>query len=395
MSQSMSHRGLVHCKSALISKFIMSISMLLVFGSTSFADTAVEPTISGLLLEAKAAMEAKEFEVAADHFQHAQYLIHIEEGVYSTSQNQILQQLARIQLEQGSFARANRMMELQHRIIGESSDFAPEAMAPSWRALGRWYQETMQPKKSQSAFKAALVIMKEHSLPQSELASVYLSMLKNEYLLVACCDIDHAKSQLEEMDLSVEQWLHFGDLALLAGEYEQARSFYVKSDATLPATPIGADRIDKMAGGYVDAMLQKRGRNSMLTSTEMTPTKLVGAPLPLCESRIADLAGKIDYTNFNINMNFVVNEQGKVRKLKVTETNAPRLVRNLVRKQLQNMRYRPALTNGEPQLTKLEVTQEFDHLATRGPAEQRIAAQLGCVAAARALERDVIVAKVR
>jgi hypothetical protein len=117
--------------------------------------------------------------------------------------------------------------------------------------------------------------------------------------------------------------------------------------------------------------------------------------LPLCESRIADLAGKIDYTNFNINMNFVVNEQGKVRKLKVTETNAPRLVRNLVRKQLQNMRYRPALSNGEPQLTELEVTQEFDHLATRGPAEQRIAAQLGCVAAARALERDVIVAKVR
>ncbi|MFT6753345.1 MAG: hypothetical protein ACJA2O_003538 [Candidatus Azotimanducaceae bacterium] len=392
MSQSMSHRGLVRCKSTLISKLI--ISMLLFYGTTSLADTTPEPTIPVLLLEAKTAMQAKEFDVAIDHFQHAQYLIHFEEGVYSPSQNQILQQLARIQLEQGSFARANKMMELQHRIIGESSGFSPEAMAPSWRTLGRWYQKTMQPKKSQSAFKEALAIMKEHSLPQSELASVYLSMLKNEYLLVACCDIDYAKSQLEEMDLTVEQWLHFGDLATLAGEYEQARSFYLKSDVTLPATPIGADRIDKMAGGYVDAMLQKRGGNSMLTSAVMTPTQLVGAPLPLCESRIADLAGKIDYTNFNINMNFVVNEQGKVRRLKVTETNAPRLVRNLVRKQLQNMRYRPALSNGEPQLTKLEITQEFDHLATRGPAEQRIAAQLGCVAAARALERDVIVAKV-
>lgn len=392
MSQSTSHRELVPCKTTLISTFIVSI--LLFFSTTSQAATVPEPTIPDLLLEAKAAMQAKEFDVAIDHFQHAQHLIHREEGVYSPSQNQILEQLALIQLEQGSFARANKMMELQHRIVGEATDYSPEAMALSWRTLGRWYQETMQPKKSQSAFEEALALMKEHSLPQSELASVYLGMLKNEYLMVACCDIDNAKSQLEQMDLTAEQWLHFGDLALLAGEYEQARSFYLNSDATLPATPIGADRIDKMAGGYVEAMLQKQNRNSLLTSAEMTPTQLVGAPLPLCESRIADLAGKIDYTNFNINMNFAVTEQGKVRKLKVTETNAPRLVRNLVRKQLQNMRYRPALSNGEPQYSKLEVTQQFDHLATRGPAEQRIAAQLGCVAAARALEKDVLVAKI-
>lgn len=392
MGQSMSHRELVRSKTTLISGFI--ITMLLFCATTSQADTALEPTVSDLLLEAKAAMQEKEFAAAIDHFQHAQYLIHREEGVLSPEQNHILEQLALIQLEQGSFAAANNMMELQHRIVGESSGFSPEAMAPAWRTLGQWYQKTMQPKKSQSAYKEALAIMKEHSLPERELASVYLSILKNEYLMVACCDIDNAKAELEKMDLTAEQWLHFGDLALLAGEYEQAQSFYLKSDATLPATPIGADRIDKMAGGYVDAMLQKRSRNSMLTSAEMTPTQLVGAPLPLCESRIADLAGKIDYTNFNINMDFVVNQQGKVRKLRVTETNAPRLVRNLVRKQLQNMRYRPALLNGEPQLTRLEVTQAFDHLATRGPAEQRIAAQLGCVAAARALERDVLVAKV-
>ena len=392
MSQSMSHRELVRCDKSLISKFIMSI--FLFCGTATLADTATEPTIPGLLKQAKTAMQDKELDVAMDHYHHAQHLIHREEGVYSPSQNQILEQLALIQLELGSFAGANKLMELQHKIVGESSGYDPEAMAPSWVILGQWYQKTMQPKKSQAAFTHALALMEEHSLPQGELATLYLGMLRNEYLLVGCCDIDNAMAQLEEMDLTSEQWLHFGDLALLAKEDEQARSFYLKSGATLPATPIGADRIDKMARGYVDAMLQKENRNTMLTSAEMTPTQMVGSPLPLCESRVADLSGKIDYTNFHINLDYVVTEEGQVRRLKVRETNAPRLVRNLVRKQLQNMRYRPALVNGEPQHTRLEVTQQFDHLATRGPAEQRIAAQLGCVAAARALERDVLVAKV-
>ncbi len=392
MSRSVSHQDLVCGEKSTISKFIISIFFVL--GTTALADPAQEPTTSVLLEQAKAAMQDKALDVAMDYYHHAQHLIHREEGVYSPGQNPILEQLALIQLELGSFAGANKLMELQHKIVGESSGYAPEAMAPSWVTLGHWYQKTMQPKKSQMAFKTALALMETHSLPQGELATVYLGMLRNEYLMVGCCDIDNTMAQLEEMDLSTEHWLRLGDLALLAKEEQQARSFYLKSGATLPATPIGADRIDKMARGYVDAMLQKENRNSMVTSAQMTPTQLVGAPLPLCESRVADLSGKIDYTNFHINLDYVVTEEGKVKRLKVGETNAPRLVRNLVRKQLQNMRYRPALVNGEPQHTQLEVTQQFDHLATRGPAEQRIAAQLGCVAAARALERDVLVAKI-
>ncbi len=348
-----------------------------------------------LMSNAEAALLAEDYDLALDRLQHAQHLIHREEGVLSSKQNPILEQMALLHLARGSFSSANNMMEMQHRIVAHETNESPEAMAPAWQMLGRWYQKTLQPRKSQKAFKQALAIMQAYSLPRGEVASVQLAMLKNEYLLVGCCDFETAIKRMDGHELSTEQWLELGDLALLAGEYKRALEFYRVSGATVPATQIGVSRIDHMARSYVAATLERRSRMSIVTSAEMTPTQLVGAPLPLCESRLADISGQDDYMNYSMDLDFVVTEKGQVKKVKISNNNAPRLVRSLVRNQLGDLVYRPELVAGEARAVDLSLNQQFDQLAQQGPSEQRSATQLGCLAAARALEQDVFVVGVR
>lgn len=354
-------------------------------------DRNVSPDLTDIVSGAEAAMGERDFDTALDLFQHAQHLIHREAGVLSAQQNPILEKMAIIYLANGSFAKANNMMELQHRIVRHESSDSPEATAPSWQTLGHWYQKTLQPKKSQEAFATALALMKDHSLPRGEIASIQLHMLKNQYLLVGCCDIEAALAELQGHQLSSEQWLELGDLALLAGEQEHALNFYRNSAATVPATPIGVSRIDHMARTYVEATLDRRSRMGIVTSAEMTPTQLVGAPLPVCESRLADISGQGDYSDFSMDLEFRVTETGDVRKVKVLSGNAPRAVKSLVRAQLRSVTYRPELVAGVAKTSEILVSQEFDKLAHLGPSEQRSATQLGCIAAARALEQDLFV----
>ena len=361
---------------------------------SAVADARVEHGMLEILTQAEQAKRQQLYDEALKHFQHAQRLIHVEDGVLSPEQNPILEQMAIIHLAQGSFANGNRMMEFQHRVVGVSSNYSAEAVAPSWQTLGEWYQKTLQPRKSQHAFEKALEIMDENGLPQGELASIHLGMLKNEYLMVACCDIETALSELEGVSLSAEQWLELGDLAMLAGEHKKAAMFYGKSSATLPATPIGVKRIDHMARVYVEATLERRSRMSIVTSAEMTPTQLVGAPLPFCESRLVDITGDDDYSSYSIDMKFDVTQKGKVRRAKVIESNAPSSVNALLRDQLNAVTYRPALMEGEVQKTKLKITQQFDS-SGQGAVKHKSATQLGCVAAARALEQEPIVAGIR
>ena len=364
---------------------------LLMVAPISHAKQKSEVKLPQLLHEARLAVEAEEYDAALDLYRHAQHLLHREYGVLSPRQNELLEQMAKIYLAQGSFSDANNMMELRHRSIAAASNESAEAMLPAWQALGNWYQKTLQPKKSQRAFHAALEIIEAHGMPEAELATIHLAMLKNEYLLVQCCDLDAAKDVVHDLSLTTEQWLELGDLALLAGQHKEAELFYFKSGATLAATPIGTRRIDHLARTYVQATLDRRSRMSILTSAEMTPTQLVGAPLPMCESRVADISGKQGYENFTMDISFKVNRRGMVRGVKVAQSSAPGSIDGLLRKQMASLIYRPELQEGQVRSSKVTFNQRFDRLANPGPAEQRAATMLGCVAAARALESDIFV----
>ena len=379
--------------------FVLYLSVCLMTGlsfySTSIhADARVQHGLFQIVEQAEEAAQLQQYDDALAHYRHAQRLIHVEDGVFSPQQNPILEQMAVIHLAQGSFADANRMMEFQHRIVGEVSNYSPEAIAPSWQTLGRWYQKTLQPKKSQRAFQQALDIMETHGMPMGEVAGIHLSMLMNDYLMVACCDIETVMVELDGMSLSAEQWLELGDLAMLAGEHKEARAFYAKSNVTLPATPIGVKRIDHMARAYVEATLERRSRMSIVTSAELTPTQLIGAPLPFCESRLVDISGDDDYFNYSMNVSFAVNHAGKVRGVKMIESNAPGSINALMRDQLNGITYRPELVNGEVKKTRLTITQQFD-ASSQNALKHQSAAQLGCVAAARALEQDAFLAGIR
>jgi tetratricopeptide (TPR) repeat protein len=359
------------------------------------ASKLAETSFFQLLSEANESMKLRDYESAMDRLQLAQHLVHREDGVLSARQNPVLEKMAKIYLAQGSFSNANKMMELRHRSIAQSSNHSPEAMAPSWQKLGHYYQRTLQPKKSQLAYQEALILIKEHGLPQGEMAKIQLGMLKNQHLLVTCCDIETARKELANITLTKAQWLALGDLAMLARQYDEAELFYAKSGATLPAAPIGVNRIDHLARSYVQATLQRRSRMSIITSAEMTPTQLVGVPLPLCESRVADISGQDDYANYAMEFDFYVNNKGKVRRVKKLSSNAPSAVTALVREQLAGMRYRPELVEGRLQEAKVKLTQQFNQPANAGPLEQQAATQLGCVAAAHALEQNVFVAGLR
>ena len=378
---------------ALCGKMALCLSFMLAL--PAFSDEQLESNIEQLLAGAQKSVQLKDVEAALDQYQHAQHLIHREDGVLSARQIPILEMMALIHLEQGSFANANRMMELQHRIVGEVSNHSAESMAPSWQTIGQWYQRTLQPRKSQKAFKQALSIIEQYGLPRSELSSIKLAMLKNEYLLASCCDMEEAISGFDAYELSAQQLLELGDLSLLAGDSKTARRFYRRSNITLPASPIGVARIDHLARTYVEAVLDRRSRMSIVTSAEMTPTRLVGTPVAVCESRIADVSGRHDYTEFSINLAFVVTDKGKLRKLKMLDSSAPTAVNALFRKQLQSIRFRPELINGLPQNARVVINQQFDQLALQGPAEQRAGTQLGCVAAARTLEQSALFADLR
>lgn len=372
-----------------------TLCLLVMLSAPVHGSRLAEPSFFEVLSEADESMKLRDYELAMDRLQLAQYMVHREDGVLSARQNIVLEKMATIYLAQGSFSDANKMMELRHRSVAHSSNNSPEALVPSWQKLGHYYQRTLQPKKSQSAYQEALTLIKEHGLPQGEMAKIQLAMLKNQHLLVTCCDIETARQELANVSLSKAQWLELGDLAMLARQYDEAELFYAKSGASLTAAPIGVNRIDHMARSYVQATLERRSRMSIITSAEMTPTQLVGAPLPLCESRVADISGQDDYASYAMEFDFLVNKQGKVRRVKKLSSNAPSAVTALVREQLAGIRYRPELVAGRLQEAKVKLKQQFNKTTTASSLEQQVATQLGCVAAAHALEQNVFVAGLR
>ena len=68
-----------------------------------------------------------------------------------------------------------------------------------------------------------------------------------------------------------------------------------------------------------------------------------------------DITGDDDYSSYSIDMKFDVTPEGKVRRAKVIESNAPSSVNALLRDQLNAVTYRPALMEGEVQKTKLKI----------------------------------------
>ena len=72
------------------------------------ADARVEHGMLEILTRAEQAKRQQLYDEALKHFQHAQRLIHVEDGVLSPEQNPILEQMAIIHLAQGSFANANQ-----------------------------------------------------------------------------------------------------------------------------------------------------------------------------------------------------------------------------------------------------------------------------------------------
>jgi hypothetical protein len=83
--------------------------------------------------------------------------------------------------------------------------------------------------------------------------------------------------------------------------------------------------------------------------------KLIGEPLPLCYPQVMDLA-RIRDTNklatFFMDLDFTVNQDGKVIKVAVLDSNTPYKLGRYIKNMLYNTRFRPRFAEGQPVLTE-------------------------------------------
>ena len=344
--------------------------LILVLSPSLKADDA-----DSLIKTAFSAYESQDFATAREHFLRAQQEMHKQEGVWTLSQLPIVDHLSEIALRDNDIRTADRVQRYRLKIV--SRNFGPDSaeVARAMGTLGNYQQMLARYTRADELFSQASQIDTpgEHNPAAS-------AILFNQYLKGFCCkdrllqDARRAIHKAGNLDSAERAALliDLGDVAIMAGEPDASARMY--RDAVHVSEPVadrlakpaflGISRKDRMTRTYVDAIHKSRhyDQQRLFADHTIKPGQLVGSPMPMCESRLQDVVGGDDYGAYRIRLGMEIHTNGRARKIRVIESNAPTEMDRLVKKLYGISRFRPA-SNGENKTQTIEITQTFGPIA--------------------------------
>ncbi|MDK1024135.1 MAG: tetratricopeptide repeat protein [Gammaproteobacteria bacterium] len=364
------------------------------------------PSINKTLTElGKLYVEIQHYPQALEVLRRAQHIMHRADGVYTLDQLGVLDWITRARLLSNEPKLADRQQRFAFQVTAHNYAPGDVRLIGALHKLGNWFRETGQYSDALATFQSLretmLLNFEDNDLrlidPLRAIASIY-------FLQESCC-ADELLQQIVDVlaanpgsDVEDEIWAitELADVVLARRHTKRATNLYesawVLSTQRTINTPVqdifsqpkrlgivhkkdliaafrdvesGPDRHNKIVYTLADINSQRRSSASISFggAGKVPRQSLIGNPLPLCYPQVLDLSKdqKLeDLADYYVDLDFTVNETGRVSQVNIVQTNAPgklgRYVRNLLRKTL----YRPRMVDGSTVATRhLKVRQTF------------------------------------
>ena len=354
--------------------------------SGPFSLDLVEPMIDAAALYA----EDGDFELQAmDMYESALNILHRQQGVHTPKQIEILNRMAPLTAGLGDLDRTTRFYRFRHEVHRQNFGDRDSSTVEAQLDLGYWLQGI----GSYSEAKATFTNILDTLGPDPSLGKLRWraanAILFTQYLNGTCCDDELLASSLEDLinDPATDQselltgTLLKADLQIMGGERSAIGTYqdYGELNETLhqPSAQVellGISRLDHMIRAYLETAMDSSVRQHSartLNASNYPPGTLLGSPMPFCANQVNELAKGKQLDQLEIHAKVTLTERGKVKKIRIVESNAPRALNGLFRDILRSTRFRPAMIEGEVARADLDIHQRFDN--SRGINDRNLA----------------------
>lgn len=309
---------------------------------------------------------------AIDYFKQAQHILHRHDGVHTLAQVDLVQEMARSYLALADLETADSLMRFRHEIVTHNYGKDDVRVVPSMVELGNWFQARAEFREAIAIYRDALALLRAQNVTGRPVQRTLNLLSFTEYLQGRCCSRELVEAAVEaimtddESDFAdrASAMRAAADMMILAGFEQRAGEMYAAAGSFVEAGQgpvwLGVSRGDRMMRAYEPFMARMDPRSSLNQESRLPPGQLVGSPLAFCESQLDQIVGRRDYRDFEIQLEFVVDDDGRARKVRVVDSNAPAAVDLLTTRVLRTSRFRPVVRDGEVVEQTVRLTQRFD-----------------------------------
>lgn len=299
---------------------------------------------------------------ARDNAERAQHIIHRTHGVYAKEQLPVLDLLHQISLSEYNIESATNALSFRYQVLQ--------------KAFGPYHSDTITGLIEFANWEIAIANYEPTKLmlsnflnqydatgrqPNKQLAKVHNLIAEIQYLEGECCS-DHLTQ--EALDLVMND--ASSDLA------EKQSAIYKKMDFDLMA---GRSVVNLVDG--VDEHILTESQTSMILGLSRhdrvvrayrsisqdisllmsAPGALRGKPFAFCSARLDHLVS--NDTDLFVHAELKISDEGRLKNVRIIDSNAPKPLLRLFKKIAEANRYRPKLEQGHPVESVLEVHQDF------------------------------------
>ena len=339
-----------------------------------------------------------QFDKSLEVLRRAQHIIHRQFGVFSLDQLKIIDWITQLSVRTNRLRDADVQQRYSYKISVDNYGENDVRIIPALTKLGHWYRRTGQYPSALDAFRRTLDLMEELQ-PEADMAMLepLKAISSTLYLQGSCCadeplaralDVVANSTSADRSD-QLDALMRLADMNLVQKQTDKAKSLYRRAwemvapentvsqkskDLFGMPTRLGVTRTHDVVtafrlakSGYTQPelvgaesfVLRAPGEKTGASWSEPEPgagsRRLIGEPLPLCYPHVVDLARVRDrarLATFFMDLDFTVNQDGRVIKVAVLDSNTPFKLGRYIKNMLYTTRFRPRFAEGQPVLTE-------------------------------------------
>lgn len=342
--------------------------------------------IEPLLGKARSLVARRRYDDASAALLLAQNIVHRQEGVYSSGQLEVIDEMAALNLRSGDIRQANKLQRFSFAISRDEYGADGLDILPAHSRLIQWYMETGQYFEARRELDKAIKLVKEHTSEHDPRLIDYMRLVaktrrlqgiwKSEKSLIEALEILDKNPDLP-LDVKSDVYLELADAYVARRKPKKAEQYY--SQVTLgdgqqtepKLIPITSSIFMRNKSGPVDfkVPLSEKDYGVMVTQGNVVQpiqprsTPMVGNPFRFSRGllvRDLRLRSNLNFRRIKMTFEFTVTQSGQVTEVELLSSNAPSKLDNFMRKVFAKVRYRPGLLDGVPINTpNVQLTQTF------------------------------------
>ena len=345
--------------------------------------------IDPLLGKARSLVARRRYDDAREALLLAQNIVHRQEGVYSSGQLEVIDEMAALNLRSGDIRQANKLQRFSFAISREEYGADGLDILPAHSRLIQWYMETGQYREVRRELDKAMELVKEHTSEHDPRLIDYMRLVaktrrlqgiwKSEKSLIEALEILDKNPDLP-LDVKSDVYLELADAYVARRKPEKAVQYYSlvtlgegqQTEPTLIPITSSVFMRNKSGGRYpadFKVPLSEKDYGVMVTEGNFVQpiqprsTPMVGNPFRFSRGllvRDLKLRSNLNFRRVKMTFEFTVTKSGQVKEVELLSSNAPSKLDNFMRKVFAKVRYRPGLLDGVPIDTpNVQLTQTF------------------------------------